>query len=92
MSQIKVDFAVYGLLKGGNENNGLAVDVKSTLQHLIDKNNGVVKISSSYLGRDPFLDGTKSFGAQIQRAGRTYHFACQEGQTIDFEKGGYAIK
>ncbi len=92
MSQIKVDFAVYGLLKGGNEHNGLAVDVKSTLQHLIDKNNGIVKITSSCLGKDPYLAETKSFGAQIQRAGRTYYFACQEGQILDFEKGGYVIK
>ncbi len=91
MSGIKVNFAVYGALKGGNENNGLAMDVKSTLQRLIDQNNGVVTITSTYMGGDPCLGNTKSFGAQIQRAGSTYYFACQEGQTIDFIQGGTTV-
>lgn len=89
MKKIKVDFAVYGALKGGNESNGLAIDVRTTLQKLIDQNNGIVTITSSHLKADPCLGYTKAFGAQIQRGGQTYHFACQEGQTIDFEKGGY---
>lgn len=88
MSGIKVDFAVYGALKNGNENNGRAMDVKSVLQTLINQNNGVVTITNSYLGGDPCLGFTKQFGAQIQRQGGTYHFACMEGQTIDFTHGG----
>ncbi|MEQ9465953.1 MAG: hypothetical protein RLN88_01005 [Ekhidna sp.] len=88
MSGIKVDFAVYGALKNGNENNGRAMDVKSILQNLINQNNGVVTITSTYLGGDPCLGFTKQFGAQIQRQGETFHFACMEGQTIDFARGG----
>lgn len=89
MSEITVDFAVYGALKGGNEINGQAIDVKTVLQDLIVQNKGIVTIKSSYFGSDPCLGYTKSFGAQIQRNGRTFHFACQEGQTIDFVKGGF---
>ncbi|MEP1035296.1 hypothetical protein [Ekhidna sp.] len=88
MSRIKVDFAVYGALKDGNENNGRAMDVKFILQNLINQNNGVVTISNSYLGGDPCLGYTKQFGAQVQRKDGVYHFACMEGQTIDFERGG----
>ena len=92
MSEIKVDFAVFGVLKGGNENNGLAIDVKTKLQQLIDQNKGIVTIESSYLGAHNSLGKTNRLGAQIQRAGGTYHFACQEGQTINFEQGGHALK
>lgn len=91
MPKIKVDFAVYGALKGGNEVNGRAIDVRTTLQDLIEQYGGVVTITSSYFGADPCLGYTKSFGAQIQRDGNIFHFACQEGQTIDFIRGGYVI-
>ncbi len=88
MSEIKVDFAVYGALKNGISYGGKAIDVKATLQNLINQNNGVVTITSSYLGGDPCLGYTKQFGAQVQRPDGTYHFACMEGQTIDFNCGG----
>lgn len=88
MSDIKVDFAVYGALKNGTSNSGKAMDVKATLQNLINQNNGVVTITSSYLGGDPCMGFTKQFGAQIQRKDGTFHFACMEGQTIDFSCGG----
>ncbi|MEQ8906323.1 hypothetical protein [Ekhidna sp.] len=88
MSEIKVDFSVYGALKDGNETNGRAMDVKTILQNLINQNKGVVTITSSYLGGDPCMGYTKQFGAQVQRPGGTYHFACMEGQTIDFTNGG----
>jgi len=91
MREIKVDFAVYGALKGGNEVNGRAMDVKSTLQRLINQNGGVVTITSSYMGGDPCLGNIKSFGAQVQREGDIFHFACQEGQTIDFGTGGTTV-
>lgn len=35
MSDIKVDFAVYGALKDGNETNSRTMDVKAILQNLI---------------------------------------------------------
>lgn len=91
MSGIKVDFAVYGALKDGNENNGRAMNVKAILQDLINQNNGIVKISSSYMGGDPCMGYTKQFGAQIRRKGGVFHYACMEGQTIDFENGGNLI-
>lgn len=91
MSGIKVDFAVYGALKDGNENNGRAMNVKKILQNLINQNNGIVTITSSYMGGDPCLGYTKQFGAQIRRKGHTFHYACLEGQTIDFENGGNLV-
>lgn len=92
MSEIKVDFAVYGALKNGNENNGLAMNVKSILQNLINQNDGIVTITNSYMGGDPCLGNTKQFGAQIRRKGSVFHYACMEGQTIDFEHGGTPSK
>ncbi|SNT18914.1 hypothetical protein SAMN05421640_2745 [Ekhidna lutea] len=91
MSEIKVEFAVYGALKHGISNSGKAMDVKTTLQNLIIQNKGVVTITNTYMGGDPCLGNTKQFGAQIQRDGATYYFACLEGQTIDFEHGGNLI-
>ena len=88
MSKIKVDFAVYGALKNGISYDGKAMNVKEILQNLINQNNGVVTITSSYLGGDPCLGFTKQFGAQVQRSDGTYYFACLEGQTIDFSSGG----
>ena len=87
MKKIKVDFAVYGSLKGGNEINGRAMDVKLTLQELIDQNKGIVTINSQYMGVNP-TGKMNTLGAQIRRQDGTLHFACQEGQTINFKLGG----
>ena len=87
MKRIKVDFAVYGSLKGRNEINGMAMDVRLVLQKLIDENKGVVTIDNKCMGGNP-LGKTNILGAQVQRQDGTYHFACQEGQTINFKQGG----
>lgn len=88
MSNITVNFAVYGALAGGNENLSQAKNVTSIIQNLINAQEGIVAINNDTMGSDPSPGNTKHFGAELIRDGGTYNFACQEGQTIDFLHGG----
>ena len=88
MSEIRVQFAVYGALARGNENESQAKSVTSILQNLINSNDGIVTINNETMNRDPSPGNGKHFGAELIRDGGTYYFACAEGQTIDFLHGG----
>lgn len=84
MSNFTVNFAVYGALNGGNENQTQAVDVSSQLQKALDTNDGIVTINNTTLGPDPSKGNKKHFGANVTVNGSAHYFACEEGQTIDF--------
>jgi hypothetical protein len=80
-----VQFAVYGALAGGNENNTQANVVTSALQNQLNSNpNGVVTINNTTMGGDPSVGNIKQFGAIVQVNGTPLPFACKEDQTIDF--------
>jgi hypothetical protein len=87
MATLKVVFAVYGALPGGDKNQAQAFNVKAQLQNLIDSERGVVGISDSNFG-DPSFGNVKHFGACVNRDGQDLFFACQENQIIDFNAGG----
>jgi hypothetical protein len=87
-NQIKVKQAVFGALKGGDPLADRAADVAGMLQALINySNDGSVLISHETLG-DPDPGELKHFAATVERGGKDYYYACQEGQTINFKKGG----
>lgn len=88
MSGITVQYAVYGALAGGNENNAQATDVTSALQNAINSMDGVVKINNANMDGDPSPGNGKHFGAAITRDGGKFYYACAENQTIDFHHGG----
>jgi hypothetical protein len=88
MSGITVISAVYGALAGGNENSAQAANVMSPLQNCINSMDAIVNINNQNMGGDPCPNYTKHFGAIINRDGGTYYYACQEGQTVDFQHGG----
>lgn len=80
-----VQFAVYGALANGNENQTEAAVVTSALQNLLNNSsNGVVTINNTTMGGDPAYGWPKSFGAIVSVNGTPQPFACQENQTIDF--------
>ena len=82
-----VRFAVYGALRGGNQDNTEAADVTQALQTAINNSpngNGVVKINNANMGGDPAKGVGKHFGALVEVDGVPRAFACQENQTIDF--------
>jgi|HubBroStandDraft_4_1064222.scaffolds.fasta_scaffold288337_1 hypothetical protein len=87
MATLKVLFAAYGALAGGNKSEAHAYNVTAQLQDLIDSQGGIVQISNSSFG-DPCFDNVKHFGACVIRDGDEWFFACQENQTIDFNTGG----
>jgi hypothetical protein len=82
-----VKSAVYGALPGGNPDAAQAFNVTKSLQTLINDNAGVVAINNTSIG-DPSPDNVKHFGAVVNRNGQNFFFACQEGQSIDFNHGG----
>ena len=84
---LQVQFASYGALPGGAANNAKAFDVTQSLQTLINENAGVVSCGNQSFG-DPSPGNTKHFGAVVTRNGANHLFACQEGQTIDFNHDG----
>jgi hypothetical protein len=84
MSTLIVKFAVYGALAGGNENQSQAIDVTKALQTAIDNNQGIVRIDSTNMGKDPSVGNGKHFAAIVAQDGENHYFACDEGQTIDF--------
>ena len=84
MSALKVNFAVYGALAGGNENSTQAIDVSVALQNAIDASQGIVNISNATMGQDPSPKNTKHFAALVTLDGVAQPYACEENQTIDF--------
>jgi hypothetical protein len=86
-SDLVVKFAVYGALPGGNLSNAEAFDVTARLQDLLNQSNGPVACNNQSFG-DPAVGNTKHFAAVVTRNGRDLHFACQEGQVINFRTGG----
>ena len=82
---LRVIFAVYGALRGGNQDNTEAAIVTGALQARIKNTpNGVVRINNVNMGVDPAPGVVKQFGAIVEVDGVRRAFACQEGQTIDF--------
>jgi hypothetical protein len=90
-----VKHAVYGALPGGNEFflpvefPDQAFDVTRQLKGFIDAEGGVVACDNNHFG-DPSPGNRKHFGAVVERDGVDLFFACEEGQTIDFNHGGGA--
>lgn len=89
-TRLQVIFAVYGALPGGNQHDAQAFDVTAVLQSLLAQNNGTVAINNNSFGGDPAPNNTKHFAAVVKRGGTDFYFACQEGQSIDFNFGGSA--
>ena len=87
-SNIQVIFAVYGALPGGVLSDARAFDVGGILQNLLNETKGPVACNNESFGGDPAPDNTKHFAAMVRRGGVNLFFACQEGQTIDFNVGG----
>lgn len=88
MSEVTVECAIYGALAGGHENQAQAADVTSALQNSINSMDALVNINNDNMRGDPCPGSDKHFGAKITRDGGTYYYACAEGQTIDFKRGG----
>ena len=84
---LTVKFAVYGALPGGDADNAQAIDVTHKLQNLINNNGGIVACNDKNFG-DPSSGNLKHFGALVLRNGAQTFFACEENQTIDFNRGG----
>jgi len=87
-NRFRVMYAVYGALKGGNENESQAVSVMDALQNLLERPGGessIITINNNNLvDVDPSPGNTKHFGACVRIDGKDTYFACQEGQTINF--------
>lgn len=84
---LRVTFAVYGALRGGNQDNTEAAIVTNALQEAINNSpngNGVVTINNTNMGGDPARGVEKHFGAIVEVDGVLRPFACLENQTIDF--------
>ena len=90
MSLIRVEFAVYGALPNGDQNDAQGAIVTHRLQTLIDSQGGVVTINNTSFG-DPVVDFKKHFAAIVFRDednSPVRCFACEEGQTINFNVEG----
>ena len=84
---LRVIFAAYGALRGGNQDNTEAANVTAALQQAINNSpngNGVVRIDDATIGVDPAVGVLKHFGAIVEVDGVRRAFACQQNQTIDF--------
>ncbi|QCP53093.1 hypothetical protein FAZ95_28845 [Trinickia violacea] len=87
---LAVQFAVYGALANGSPDGTGATGVSDALQRAINESSpyGTVTIDNNTMRGDPCPGYTKHFGAIVVRDGKPRFFACQEGQTINFEMGG----
>jgi hypothetical protein len=81
---IEALFAVWGALANGNPNEAEAADVRDKLQQLFDEGVTMVTIKDDNFG-DPAVGFEKHFAATVNNNGRVSHYACEEGQTINFE-------
>jgi hypothetical protein len=85
----QVLIASYGALAQSDPNLTRAKKVTGTLQDQLDYvPDGIVTINNLSMGGDPAPGFTKHFGAIVEVGGQTRAFACQENQTINFNKGG----
>jgi hypothetical protein len=84
---LNVLHAVYGALPNGSPTDAQGSIVTNALQRLIDNLGGIVPINNTNFN-DPAVGFTKHFGAIVVRNGVQHCFACQEGQTIDFNLAG----
>ncbi len=82
-----VKAAVYGALPGGDPSAAQASDVSGILQAFLNMGITTVAIDNNSFG-DPSYGNQKHFMAVVDRGGRELHFACVEGQSINFESGG----
>jgi hypothetical protein len=80
---IEALFAVWGALANGNANEARAADVGQTLQRLFSNGETTITINDDNFG-DPAVGFEKHFAATVNNDGRVSHYACQEGQTINF--------
>ena len=81
---IEALFAVYGALANGDPNNAQAADVRDRLQQHFNDGATMLAISDVNFG-DPAVGVRKHFAATVNNNGRISHYACQEGQMINFE-------
>jgi hypothetical protein len=81
---IEALFAVWGALANGNPNEAEAADVSGKLQQLFNAGATMVTINDDNFG-DPAVGFQKHFAATVNNNGRVSHYACVEGQTINFE-------
>jgi hypothetical protein len=81
---IEAQFAVWGALAHGDPNTARAADVGGKLQQLFNEGATILTINDDNFG-DPAVGFTKHFAATVNNNGRVSHYACQEGQTINFE-------
>ena len=63
----------------------------SLVQGIVSRSGGPVTCDIQTFG-DPSPGNGKHFGALVNRNGSDFHFACSEGQTIDFRYGGIPAK
>jgi len=84
---LNVLFAAYGALPNGDQRDAQGSIVTRALQRLIDNTGGVVTVNNNNFN-DPAVGFTKNFAAVVSRNGVLHCFACQEGQTIDFNVAG----
>jgi hypothetical protein len=61
-----------------------AADVGGKLQQFFNEGVTMLTINDDNFG-DPAVGFTKHFAATVKNNGRVSHYACQEGQTINFE-------
>jgi hypothetical protein len=80
---IEAQFAVWGALANGSANDAEAADVAAKLQQFFNEGVTLVTINDDNFG-DPAVGFTKHFAATVNDNGRVSHYACEEGQTINF--------
>jgi hypothetical protein len=80
---IEAQFAVWGALANGSPNEAEAADVAAKLQQFFNEGVTLVTINDDNFG-DPAVGFQKHFAATVNNNGRVSHYACEEGQTINF--------
>ncbi len=81
---IEARFAVWGALANGSPNDAEAADVTGKLQQFFNEGVTLVTINDDNFG-DPAVGFQKHFAATVNNNGRVSHYACEEGQTINFQ-------
>jgi hypothetical protein len=71
-------------LAHGDPNEAQAADVRDQLQQKFNDGATQLTINDDNFG-DPAVGFTKHFAATVNNNGRVSHYACQEGQTINFK-------
>ena len=81
---LTAQFAVWGALANGDPDNAQAADVVGKLQQYFTNGATRLTINDDNFG-DPAVGFKKHFAATVNLGGRVSHYACEEGQTIDFK-------